>query len=103
MTTKSQRLNLRVSPQALEALREAAELQCQDLTSFILGAALDRARTVAAEDMVLRLSPFEIAKLERELASDAVVVPQLRSLVAGVRKAQADTTRPADLAARSAK
>lgn len=52
---KTERLNLRCSADAVATLRDAAIVQGQDLTSFILGAALERARAVLAEDRLLRL------------------------------------------------
>ncbi len=82
MTTRTERLNLRCSEQTLLLLRSAAELQDQDLTSFILGAAIDRARAVLTEDRLLRLAPVEVDELEQRLAAEATVVPQLRRLVA---------------------
>ena len=42
MSTKTDRLNLRCSSATLATLREAAEVQDQDLTSFILGAVSGR-------------------------------------------------------------
>ena len=39
---KTERLNLRCSADAVSTLRNAATAQNQDLTSFILGAALER-------------------------------------------------------------
>lgn len=81
---KSERLNLRCSAKTLNTLRDAARLQDQDLTSFILGAALDRARGVLAEDRVLHLSPHEVLQLERALDAPPTVVPQLARLLAGV-------------------
>jgi uncharacterized protein (DUF1778 family) len=54
---KSARINLRLDPGALETIRAAARAQQQDLTSFVLGAAMERARTVIAEDRLLRLTP----------------------------------------------
>ena len=89
MTTKSERINLRCSSENLELLRKAAELQGQDLTSFVLGAASDRARAVLAEDRVLRLSPAEIIQLERALEAEAASVPQLAKLVRDVAEAKA--------------
>lgn len=83
MTGKSERMNLRCSTEALATLREAAEVQGQDLTSFVLGAALDRARSVLAEDRILRLNPAEIVQLERALDTDPKVIPQLARLFAG--------------------
>ena len=84
MAAKSERMNLRCSAESLATLRDAAELQGQDLTSFVLGAALDRARSVLAEDRILRLNPAEIVQLERALDADPTVIPQLSRLFGGV-------------------
>lgn len=46
---RTARVNMRLTPESLELLREAARLQDQDLTSFILGAALDRSRRVVLQ------------------------------------------------------
>ena len=75
---KSARINLRLDPEALETIRAAARAQQQDLTSFVLGAAMERARTVIAEDRLLRLTPHEVNQLERALDADPTVNPQLR-------------------------
>jgi len=75
MTTKvnkDQRLNLRLSSDALAQLKDAARVSQQDLTSFLLSAALDRARAVLAEDRVLRLTASEVKQLEASLADDEV-------------------------------
>lgn len=81
MSEKSGRLNLRVAPEALETIREAAAAQQQDVTSFVLGAALDRARGVLAEERLLRLTPHEVTQLERALDREPEVIPQLASLL----------------------
>ena len=86
-TTKTDRLNVRCSAATLATLREAAEEQDQDLTSFVLGAALDRARSVLAEDRALRLTPHEVLQLEQALDADPQVVPQLAALLRSVRGA----------------
>ena len=86
MTEKNQRINLRSDERSVELLREAAELQGQDLTSFMMSASLDRARQVIAEDRVLRLDPTEILQVERTLDREAVEVPQLRRLLNGARQ-----------------
>ena len=83
MPAKSERMNLRCSSEALVTLREAAELQGQDLTSFVLGAALDRARGVLAQDRILRLDPTEILQLEKALDAEPTVIPQLARLFSG--------------------
>ena len=78
---KSARINLRLSPEALETVRAAASVQQQDLTSFVLGATMERARFVLAEDRILRLTPNEVNQLERALDSEPEVVPQLRAFI----------------------
>jgi uncharacterized protein (DUF1778 family) len=78
--TKSERLNLRVSEDALTTIREAAALQGQDMTSFVMGAALERARAVLAEDQLLRLSPQAVLQLERALDHEPAAIPQLTAL-----------------------
>ncbi len=79
--TKTERLNLRLSSEALATVREAASLQQQDLTSFILGAALERARAILTEERLLRLTPHEVNQIERALDADAASVPQLAALL----------------------
>lgn len=78
---KSERINVRLSPDALETIRAAATVQQQDLTSFVLGATMERARAVLAEDRILRLTPHEVIQLEKALDSDPAVVPQLKSFL----------------------
>jgi uncharacterized protein (DUF1778 family) len=78
---KSARINLRLNPESLETIRAAATVQQQDLTSFVLGAAMERARLVLAEDRLLRLTSHEINQLERALDADPEVIPQLRALI----------------------
>jgi uncharacterized protein (DUF1778 family) len=78
---KSARINLRLSPESLETVRAAASVQQQDLTSFVLGATMERARAVLAEDRLLRLTPHEVSQLERALDAEPEVDPQLRALI----------------------
>ncbi|MFT4221173.1 MAG: DUF1778 domain-containing protein [Microbacterium sp.] len=82
---RSARLNMRISPEALELLRAAAAKQEQDLSAFVLGTAMERARAILLEDHVLRLSPHAVLQLEKALDEDARVVPQLAELVRRVR------------------
>jgi len=60
---------------------DAASVQQQDLTSFVLGAVMERARSVLTEDRILRLTPHEVNQLERALDSDPEVIPQLRAFI----------------------
>ncbi len=79
--TKDARLNMRLTAEALDTIKEAAHLQQQDVTSFVLGATLDRARAVLAEERVLRLSPHDLTHLEAMLDREPQVVPQLAALL----------------------
>ena len=78
---KSARINLRLNPESLETIRAAAGVQQQDLTSFVLGAAMERARAVLTEDRLLRLTPHEVNHLERALDSEPEVVPRLKAFI----------------------
>jgi uncharacterized protein (DUF1778 family) len=77
----SAHINLRLNPDSLETIRSAASVQQQDLTSFVLGAAMERARLVLAEDRLLRLTPHEVNQLELALDSEPEVFPQPRALI----------------------
>ena len=85
---KSERINVRLTPDALETIRAAADVQQQDLTSFVLGAAMERARAVLAEDRILRLTPVEVNQLEKALDSEPEVVPQLRAFLQRISEAR---------------
>jgi uncharacterized protein (DUF1778 family) len=43
---KMARINMRISQKSLDLLREAAQANEQDLTSFVLGAAMEKARNL---------------------------------------------------------
>ena len=78
---KSARINVRLSPESLETIKAAASVQQQDLTSFVLGAVMERARAVLVEDRLLRLTPHEVNQLERALDAEPEVVPQLKAFI----------------------
>jgi len=78
MTTSQSRINMRIAPDALEQIRDAARLQSQDVTAFVLGAAMANARQVLLEDRVLKLSPAEVLQLEQALDADAAPPTRLR-------------------------
>ncbi len=81
MSATKTRINMRVSEDNLGLIKEAAEANGQDMTSFVLGAALDRARAVVLEARVTRLSPSEAARFEAALDSDAEPAPELVELL----------------------
>lgn len=91
---RSARLNMRVSPEALTMIREAAAAQQQDVTSFVLGAAMDQARSVLLTERVMRLTPAEAAQVDAALESEPRVLPELAALIRDARGAQS-SARPA--------
>ena len=92
---RTARLNMRISPEALELIKSAAARQQQDVTSFVLGTAMERARAILLEDQVLRLSPHAVLQLERALEADAAVVPQLAELIRSSRQGVDQPAEPA--------
>lgn len=61
LTPSSARLNLRLQPAALTRLREAADLRQQDVTNFVLGAALERASDIIEREHRTRLHTLLVA------------------------------------------
>jgi uncharacterized protein (DUF1778 family) len=90
MGTAKTRINMRVSEDNLNLIREAAGANGQDMTSFVLGAALERARAVVLEARVTRLSPSEAARFEAALDAEPEVIPELVELF---RSARAQSAR----------
>jgi uncharacterized protein (DUF1778 family) len=82
---RSARLNMRVSPDALESIRQAARAQQQDVTSFVLGATMERARAVLVEERLLQLTPTEMAQIDAALDEGPRVVPELARLIRDVQ------------------
>lgn len=77
----STRLNMRITPEARRTLKRAARAHGRDVTSFVLGAALDRARAVLAEDGALHLTARETVQVRSDLARSPEVCPGLADLL----------------------
>lgn len=88
-TDRSARLNMRIAPAALDTIRRAAAAQQQDVSSFVLGAAMDRARAVLVEEGALVLSARDAAQLDEALDREPVVVPELVALLREARDLRA--------------
>ena len=95
MSATKTRINMRVTENNLDLIREAADANGQDMTSFVLGAALDRARAVVLEARVTRLSPSEAARFEAALDAEPRMIPELAQLL---REGQAHARRAHDAA-----
>ncbi len=90
MSTAKTRINMRIDEENLALIREAADANGQDMTSFVLGAALDRARAVVLGARVTRLSASEAERLEAALDAEPRVIPELAELL---REGQAHARR----------
>jgi len=73
---RDERLNMRISSEALTLIREAAAAQNQDVTSFVLGAALDRAREVRFNEQFMELTLNDILDIEAALMREPQVLEQ---------------------------
>ena len=85
-TARSERLNMRVSPEALATIREAAAAQQQDVSAFVLGAAMEHARDVLLRDRVIQLTSSELDQVEAALDAEPRVIPELAALIDAVRR-----------------
>ncbi|MDM8086426.1 DUF1778 domain-containing protein [Cellulomonas cellasea] len=85
-TVRSERLNMRVSPEALATIREAAAAQQQDVSAFVLGAAMEHARDVLLRDRVIHLTPRELDQVDTALDAEPRVIPELAALIDAVRR-----------------
>ena len=85
-TVRSDRLNMRVSPEALAMIREAAAAQQQDVSAFVLGAAMEHARDVLLRDRVLQLTPRELDQVDAALDAEPRVNSELAALIGAVRR-----------------
>lgn len=77
---RSERINLRVEPQAGEQLRAAARVEHKSLSAFMVEAALDRARQVMDAERRLALSSEEFDRVLEELDRPPQVIPPLLEL-----------------------
>lgn len=56
LTTRSTRLEARISPDALAVVKRAAEIQGRSLSDFVVAAAQEAAQKAIAETQIIRLS-----------------------------------------------
>jgi len=89
---KAEKINMRISRDALKQLREAASLNQQDLTSFVLGAALAQARKVMIERKTLELSEDEWQNLQAILEDETPLAPEIAARFARTQRAKSRLT-----------
>jgi len=93
-TGKSARLNMRIDNEAHEFLRLAARDNGQDLTSFVLGSALDKARQIAYANSAIIVSSEAYSRMITEADAPGEYNQNLAQLLKSAAAAAA-TAKPA--------
>ena len=70
-STRSQRIEARITPEVLATVRRAAEIEGRSVSDFVVAAAHDAARRTLDETQVLRLS-----LAAQELIADLILSPR---------------------------
>jgi uncharacterized protein (DUF1778 family) len=84
--TRSTRLEARISPDALDVVKRAAEMQGRSVSDFVVAAAQDAARKAIAEVQVVRLSLSDQRAFAAALIQPPEPRPALRSAKAAHRR-----------------
>jgi uncharacterized protein (DUF1778 family) len=69
LSTRSTRLEARISPDALAIVKRAAEIQGRSLSDFVVAAAQEAAQKAIAETQIIRLSVDDQRALAAALAN----------------------------------
>jgi uncharacterized protein (DUF1778 family) len=77
-STRSTRLEARLSPQALAVVKRAAEIEGRSVSDFVVTAARQAAQRTIAETQIIRLSLAHQQELAVALAGPAKPAPALR-------------------------
>ena len=81
-STKTSRLEARVSPEDLVVLRRAAELQGRSVSDFIVAAAQDAAHRAIEEASIIRLSVEDQQRFAEALLNPDPLTPSMERAVA---------------------
>lgn len=84
--TRSQRIEARTTPDVLDLVRRAADLQGRSLSDFVVAAAEQAARRVIAEDHSLRLSAADQTRFVESLLAPAPPTPAMARALAHHRR-----------------
>ena len=75
------RINMRVSKETHEEIKAAAELAGEDLTTFVITAALERVEKEVAESRVFKLTAKEVLGIEKMLSEEPQFNQKLHELL----------------------
>jgi uncharacterized protein (DUF1778 family) len=91
--TRTEKLDLRLSPQAKQRLYAAAEAEQRTVSEFVLQSALERAEETLADRRLFSLAPAQWKAFQAALDAPPRPLPRLRKLLRSV--GQFDTSRKA--------
>jgi uncharacterized protein (DUF1778 family) len=80
-TNRSEKLDLRLTPGAKQALRKAAEANNTSLSEFVLSSALSRAEEILTDRRILALSDADWAAFHAALDAQTRSTPRLDRLM----------------------
>jgi uncharacterized protein (DUF1778 family) len=79
------RINMRISSKKHEEIKAAAQLAEQDVTSFMIDAAMEKAERLLAESNVIKITAVEALAIERMLKNPPHPNANLRALMKQIR------------------
>ena len=77
-STRSTRLEARLSPETLAVVKRAAEIEGRSVSDFVVAAARQAAQRTIAETQIIRLSVADQQRLAEALANPPKPKPALR-------------------------
>ena len=80
-TTRTEKLDLRLTPEAKRRLFAAAEASHRSVSDFVLQSALERAEEALADRWVFHLDAKRWAAFQAALDAPPKVIPQLKRLL----------------------
>jgi uncharacterized protein (DUF1778 family) len=75
------RINMRISSKKHEEIKAAAQLAEQDVTSFMIDAAMEKADRLLAESNVIKITAVEALAIDRMLKESPAPNPKLTALL----------------------
>lgn len=83
---RTQRIEARISPYALKAVRRAAEIQGRSISDFVVAAAQEVAERTIERTQIIRVSMADQERIMKVLSKPPKVTPALKRAFAAHRK-----------------
>ena len=79
------RINMRISKKKHEEIKAAAQLAEQDVTTFMISAAMEKAEELIANSNIIKITAVEALGIERMLKNPPPLNPHLKALLKQAR------------------